>query len=308
MSDNVWWAIVAGVALGMGLWLLVSMLPRLDRPRLERRLAPYLLDVSEGARESIQPPPAGPLAVLGLAAYPIVAPLRSAIRTVGGTTVAISARVRQAAAGTRVETYRLQQLTCAVLGALAGLGLALTLRGGAVLWIAGAVGGAITGVAVRDALLARRVRRRLARLTAELPVILEFLALSLSAGEGVLDALRRVARTGRGELAAELRDVLAAVGAGVPLPDALTRLERELALPPLSRALEQLIGALERGAPLGEVLRAQAQDAREGTRRALIESAGRKEIAMLVPLVFLILPVTVVFALFPATLVLQVGF
>ena len=308
MSDTVWWAVVAGVALGMGLWLLVSMLPRLDRPRLERRLAPYLLDVSEGARESIQPPPAGPLAVLGLAAYPIVAPVRSAIRAVGGTTVAISSRVRQAAAGTRVETYRLQQLTCAVLGALAGLGLALTLHGGVVLWLTGAIGGAIAGVAVRDALLARRVRRRLARLAAELPVILEFLALSLSAGEGVLEALRRVARTGRGELAAELRDVLAAVGAGVPLPDALTRLERELALPPLSRALEQLIGALERGAPLGEVLRAQAQDAREGTRRALIESAGRKEIAMLVPLVFLILPVTVLFALFPATLVLQVGF
>jgi tight adherence protein C len=127
------------------------------------------------------------------------------------------------------------------------------------------------------------VRRRLARLTAELPVILEFLALSLSAGEGVLDALRRVARTGRGELAAELRDAVAAVGAGVPLPEALARLDRELGLPPLSRALEQLIGALERGAPLGEVLRAQAQDARDGTRRALLESAGRKEIAMLVP-------------------------
>lgn len=308
MSETAWWAIVAGVGLGMGLWLLVSMLPRLDRPRLERRLAPYLLDVSEGARESVAPPPAGPLSVLGLAAYPLVAPLRSLVRTIGGTTVLVSARVRQAALGTTVEAYRLQQLTCAALGGLAGLGVTLSLHGGVVLWLTGAVGGAIGGVALRDALLARRVRRRLARLTAELPVILEFLALSLSAGEGVLDALRRVARTARGELAAELRDVVGAVGAGVPLPEALGRLERELALPPLSRALEQLIGALERGAPLGEVLRAQAQDARDGTRRALLESAGRKEIAMLVPLVFLILPVTVLFALFPATLVLQVGF
>ena len=308
VSETVWWAIVAGVGLGMGLWMLVSMLPRLDRPRLERRLAPYLLDVSEGARASIAPPPAGPLAVLGLVAYPIVAPLRTVARAIGGTTALVASRVRQAALGMTVEAYRLQQLTCAALGGLAGLGLTLSMHGGAVLWLTGAVGGAIGGVALRDALLARRVRRRLARLTAELPVILEFLALSLSAGEGVLDALRRVARTGRGELAAELRDAVAAVGAGVPLPEALARLDRELGLPPLSRALEQLIGALERGAPLGEVLRAQAQDARDGTRRALLESAGRKEIAMLVPLVFLILPVTVLFALFPATLVLQVGF
>ena len=40
----------------------------------------------------------------------------------------------------------------------------------------------------------------------------------------------------------------------------------------------------------------------------MIELAGRKEIAMLVPLVFLILPVTIAFALFPGYLVLQAGF
>jgi len=56
------------------------------------------------------------------------------------------------------------------------------------------------------------------------------------------------------------------------------------------------------------VLRAQAGDAREAAKRELIESAGRKEIAMLVPLIFLILPVTICFALFPGYLVLQAGF
>ncbi|MDQ1581930.1 MAG: tight adherence protein, partial [Microbacteriaceae bacterium] len=67
-------------------------------------------------------------------------------------------------------------------------------------------------------------------------------------------------------------------------------------------------GALERGTPLAEVLRAQAQDARDETKRALIELAGKKEVAMLVPLVFLILPVTVLFAIFPGIFVLQAGF
>jgi tight adherence protein C len=57
--------------------------------------------------------------------------------------------------------------------------------------------------------------------------------------------------------------------------------------------------ALERGTPLADVLRAQAVDAREQQRRALLDVGGRKEIAMLVPVVFLVLPVTVVFALFP---------
>jgi len=55
------------------------------------------------------------------------------------------------------------------------------------------------------------------------------------------------------------------------------------------------------------VLRAQAADVRVEATRQLMESAGRKEVAMLVPLVFLILPVTIAFALAPAVLVLQVG-
>jgi tight adherence protein C len=47
------------------------------------------------------------------------------------------------------------------------------------------------------------------------------------------------------------------------------------------------------------VLRAQAVDVREAGKRALLESGGKKEIAMMVPVVFFILPVTMLFALFP---------
>ena len=38
---------------------------------------------------------------------------------------------------------------------------------------------------------------------------------------------------------------------------------------------------------------------REAGRRSLLESAGKREIAMMVPVVFLVLPVTLLFALFP---------
>lgn len=62
---------------------------------------------------------------------------------------------------------------------------------------------------------------------------------------------------------------------------------------------------VERGTPLADVLRAQAQDVREAARRALMEAGGRKEVAMMVPVVFLILPVTVVFAVFPSIAVLS---
>ena len=69
-----------------------------------------------------------------------------------------------------------------------------------------------------------------------------------------------------------------------------------------------LSAALERGSPLAEVLRAQAQDARDEAKRTLLEIAGKKEVAMLVPLVFLILPLSILFAIYPGVFVLQSGF
>ena len=67
----------------------------------------------------------------------------------------------------------------------------------------------------------------------------------------------------------------------------------------LTRFVDGMVVAVERGTPLAEVLRAQAQDVREAGRRAVMESGGRKEIAMMIPVVFLVLPVTVLFAVFP---------
>jgi len=42
----------------------------------------------------------------------------------------------------------------------------------------------------------------------------------------------------------------------------------------------------------------------EQSKRALLEAGGRKELQMMVPVVFMILPVTVLFALYPGLLTL----
>ena len=73
----------------------------------------------------------------------------------------------------------------------------------------------------------------------------------------------------------------------------------------MARFVDGIAIAVERGTPLAEVLRAQAVDVREAGKRQLLESAGRREIAMMVPVVFLVLPVTVLFALFPGFYGLQ---
>jgi len=44
---------------------------------------------------------------------------------------------------------------------------------------------------------------------------------------------------------------------------------------------------------------------REAGRRLLIETAARKEIAMMAPVVFFVLPVTILFAFYPGVLGLR---
>jgi tight adherence protein C len=58
---------------------------------------------------------------------------------------------------------------------------------------------------------------------------------------------------------------------------------------------------------LADVLRAQAADVREAGQRALMDTAGKKEIAMMIPVVFLVLPVTVLFAVYPGFAFLRLG-
>jgi tight adherence protein C len=305
-------AVVCGLALGLGLWLLVSLAPRLSRPRLSTRIAPYVVDVSADARELLERTTADPLPVFGAMIEPVTSRVRRAVSSLAGGDEVVSVRLRQAGSALTVEELRSRQLVWAT--AAAGIAVVASLAFGSIQAVPFAAPvalvlvAAVVGFLGRDYLLQRSARDRLRRMTKELPTVLEFLTLSLSAGESILDALRRIGRISTGELAGELSTVSRDVSTGLPLADSLDRLSNQLRMPPLTRAVEQITGALERGTPLAEVLRAQAQDARENAKRELLEISGKKEVAMLVPLVFLILPVTIAIAIFPGLFVLQLGF
>ncbi|NYE19978.1 type II secretion system F family protein [Microbacterium immunditiarum] len=295
-------AVVLGGAFGVGVCLLLALVPRWGAPSLTRRVAPYLRDITDPRGLVLAPQP------FGLRALVREERDRWAARL--GGSASIDRRLRQAAWATDAAGFRGRQLVWAVAGVAIGgvLVVALVLLGRAAPAVAllPPLSGAIAAIGC-DQLLSLAARRRIERVQDELPTLLEFLALCLSAGEGIFDSIRRVADTGAGELSAELRAVVVAVGTGSSLTDALNRLSRDLGLPALTRSVDQLIAAIERGAPLSDVLHAQALDAREDAKRTLIEQAGRKEIYMLVPLVFLILPLSVLFAVFPGIFMLRLG-
>jgi tight adherence protein C len=156
-----------------------------------------------------------------------------------------------------------------------------------------------------DTYLSTQVTTRERRMLAEFPTVAELLALAVAAGESPVAALDRVVRRSGGELSRDLAAVLAAVRTGEPVSEAFDRLAQVTGLPLVARFAQGVAVAVERGTPLAEVLHAQAADVREAGRRELIEVAARKEIFMMVPVVFLILPVTVLIAFWPGVIGLQ---
>jgi len=173
-----------------------------------------------------------------------------------------------------------------------------------VLVVAGGLVGGLGGVLGRDWWLSRQLAQREQAMLAEFPVIADLLALAVLAGEAPVDALQRICQLTSGELTADLGSVLNEARAGTPITRALGALADTTTLEPFGRFLQGVIVAIDRGTPLADVLRAQAADVREYSKRTLLEAGGRKELQMMMPVVFMILPVTVLFALYPGLLTL----
>jgi tight adherence protein C len=302
---------LAGLLAAVGVLLLVSRLPWLRRPTLEDRLAPYLREVAAPSRLLDVGGGRSPFPTVERLLAPLMADAARWAERLSGGPGTVRRRLDQLGSGATVEQFRAEQVVWGVLGAAAGavLGVLLTARRGVdVVPLVGlVVVGTMAGVLGRDHTLSRAVRRREERMLAEFPTVAELLALSVAAGEGAVGALDRVARTCRGELSAELGRALADARAGASLVTALEGLVARTTLASLARFVDGVAVALERGTPLADVLRAQAQDVRDLSRRRLMETGGKREIAMMVPVVFMILPVTVLFAVYPGLAVLDLS-
>jgi tight adherence protein C len=223
-------------------------------------------------------------------------------RVLGGN-ASIRRRLERADLPMTVQEFRVEQVLWGLAGftGAAGLSVLVAVRspGRTAPLLVLCAAAFVMGVLLRENRLSSQVTERERQVLAEFPTIAELLALAVGAGEGAVGALERVCRLSQGELSAELRRCLADARAGAALSIALQGLGDRTGLPSLARFVDGMVIAVERGTPLAEVLRAQAQDVRESGRRAVMEAGGKKEIAMMVPVVFLVLPVTVLFAVFP---------
>jgi tight adherence protein C len=120
-------AVLCGLGLGVGAWMLVTLTPRLSRPSLASRVAPYVIDISDAARELLDRRTADPLPVFGVLLEPVLGTLRRAVTSLVGGSEATARRLRQAGVAWTVESFRSRQLAWSGVTAVAAIAVDVVL-------------------------------------------------------------------------------------------------------------------------------------------------------------------------------------
>lgn len=294
-----------GAVAGAGLVLMATRVSAIRRGDFETRVLRHLQDVPQ-LRSSSVDVASGPLR---LVFGPLLQAAAARLERVLGGAASVSRRIERAGLDLTVHEFRIQQVTwgvaCFAVSAVAAILVAARSPERAVPMAVLCLVVSALGVLLRENRLTAEVRVHEQRVVAELPAVAELLALSVAAGEGPVAALERVVVRSNGALSRDLSRVLGQIRTGTPVVNAFDDLSKRTGLPVVARFASGIAVAVERGTPLADVLHAQAGDVRESQRRSLIESGAKREVAMMVPVVFLVMPTTVLFAFWPGVVGLR---
>jgi len=154
-------------------------------------------------------------------------------------------------------------------------------------------------------LLGQRLHRRHAaearalRLRRELPTVADTLALSVLAGESVAGAVEHFAAGSQGVAAEEMGAIAADHRSGRGLPEALNLASTRSAHAEAGRLYDLLGHAHRSGGRLADSLADLAVDYRAALARDLTAEGGRRALAAYGPILALMVPVTLLFLMYP---------
>lgn len=143
--------------------------------------------------------------------------------------------------------------------------------------------------------------------TSEVAAIATLMAVALDAGFSVAAALDAATEVSTGPVTKRIRKSLQALDLGSNLHDELHSLRND-ATAALSELVVKLQVAIQFGAPLAGGLEALVASLEASISHMQLTISAKQENTMLLPLVFLILPVTVLFAVFPSMQYLNLNY
>ena len=137
-------------------------------------------------------------------------------------------------------------------------------------------------------------------LNEELVNILQMLSIMISAGESPMMALRYISQRSVGYIPELIDQSFSKYESGRNLAQTLEQIAIATGSSQVRRLTNSIQIAIQRGTPILEVINNQVQSLNKQINLALLKKSGKSEIALLIPVVFLILPVSISFAIWPS--------
>jgi tight adherence protein C len=143
----------------------------------------------------------------------------------------------------------------------------------------------------------------------ELVSILQMISIMISSGESPMSAMRYVSKRSDGVLPRLIRESLNKYEDGRSITQTLDFLATATGSTQVRRLTNSIQIAIHRGTPVLDVLNNQVLALNKQINFNLMKRSGKSEITLLIPVVFLILPVSISFAIWPSLYGLnQAGF
>ena len=134
----------------------------------------------------------------------------------------------------------------------------------------------------------------------ELVNILQMLSIMISAGESPMMALRYISQRSVGYIPNLIKQSFSKYESGNNLTQTLEYIAVATGSSSVRRLTNSIQIAIQRGTPILDVLNNQVQSLNKQINLALLKKSGKSEITLLIPVVFLILPVSISFAIWPS--------
>jgi pilus assembly protein TadC len=133
----------------------------------------------------------------------------------------------------------------------------------------------------------------------------DLLAVALTAGQNPRASIDTISEFLPTDFKEGINQAIRENAFGKPLMIALIEMSDKKESKVLKPLIKQIETAITRGTPLAEVSRKFAEDQRLKFKNLLMKQAAAKEISMLFPVVFVVLPSVLAVAMYPALTVLQ---
>jgi tight adherence protein C len=152
-----------------------------------------------------------------------------------------------------------------------------------------------------------RSKKGVGPIDSELADFAMLLSLCVKNGLGVEQSFSWICQRMTGNLSMQLREVVRRVELGESFTNALNEMAQRTNNPTLTEFSSKLSLSISRGTPVSEALIAQASTINHQLAQKELQKANSNETKMLLPMVFLILPMSVLMASFPSLSNLGLG-